>query len=52
MRLTINAKDQALMRFGNQLAALSRGQAAVAMSRALNHEGDKGRTQVDVAPAN
>jgi hypothetical protein len=51
MRLTINAKDQILARFGNQLAALGHGQAAVALSRALNHEGDKGRTQVKRALA-
>ncbi|MGJ4927486.1 hypothetical protein ACQR1K_10095 [Bradyrhizobium sp. HKCCYLRH3095] len=46
MRLLINAKDQVLAKFGNQLAALGGGQARAAMSRALNHEGDKGRTQV------
>lgn len=46
MQLIINARDQVLARYGNQLAALGDGQARKAMSRALNHEGDKGRTQV------
>lgn len=46
MQLIINARDQVLARYGNQLAALGDGQARTAMSRALNHEGDKGRTQV------
>lgn len=46
MQFVINAKDQVLARYGNQLAALGEGQARTAMSRALNHEGDKGRTQV------
>jgi hypothetical protein len=46
MRLLINAKDPVLAKFGNQLAALGDSQARIAMSRALNHEGDKGRTQV------
>jgi hypothetical protein len=46
MQLVINAKDQVLAKYGNQLAALGSGQARLAMSRALNHEGDKGRTQV------
>lgn len=46
MKLVINATDQVLARYGNQLAALGDGQARTAMSRALNHEGDKGRTQV------
>jgi hypothetical protein len=31
--------------YGNQLAALGEGQARTALSRALNHEGDKGRTR-------
>ena len=51
MRLLINAKDQVLGKFGNQLSALGEGQARIAMSRALNHEGDKGRTQVKRALA-
>ena len=46
MQLIINARDQVLTRYGNQLAALGDKQARTAMSRALNHEGDKGRTQV------
>jgi hypothetical protein len=46
MQLVINATDQVLARYGNQLAALGESQARTAMSRALNHEGDKGRTQV------
>ena len=35
-----------LVRYGNALAALGEGRARTALSRALNHEGDKGRTQV------
>jgi hypothetical protein len=46
MQLDISASDQVLARYGNQLAALGEGQARTALSRALNHEGDKGRTQV------
>jgi hypothetical protein len=46
MQLIISAQDQVLARYGNQLAALGEGQARTALSRALNHEGDKGRTQV------
>jgi hypothetical protein len=46
MHLIISAKDQVLARYGNQLAALGEGQARTALSRALNHEGDKGRTHV------
>jgi hypothetical protein len=46
MHLILNPKDRVLAKYGNQLAALGGGQARVAMSRALNHEGDKGRTQV------
>lgn len=46
MQIKISLQDEVLKRFGNQLAALGNGQAKVAMSRALNHEGDKGRTQV------
>ena len=45
MQLIIDAQDQVLARYGNQLAALGEGQARTAMARALNHEGDKGRTQ-------
>ena len=46
MHLIISVQDQILARYGNQLAALGEGQARTALSRALNHEGDKGRTQV------
>ena len=46
MQLIITAREQVLARYGNQLAALGEGQARTAMSRALNHEGDKGRTRV------
>lgn len=46
MDITINLRDDVLHRFGNQLAVLGEGQARVIMSRSLNHEGDKGRTQV------
>jgi hypothetical protein len=52
MQLIINARDQVLARYGNQLAVLGDGQARTAMSRALNHEGDKGRTQVKRALVN
>jgi hypothetical protein len=46
MQLIISAQEQVLARYGNALAALGEGQARTAFSRALNHEGDKGRTQV------
>lgn len=46
MEITVDLHDEVLKRFGNQLAALGQDQARVVMSRALNHEGDKGRTQV------
>jgi hypothetical protein len=46
MQFIIAAQDEVLARYGNQLAALGEGQARTALSRALNHEGDKGRTQV------
>lgn len=42
MHLIITASDQVLARYGNQLAALGEGKARKALSRALNHEGDKG----------
>jgi hypothetical protein len=41
MQLIISPKDQVLARYGNQLAVLGEGQARTALSRALNHEGDK-----------
>ena len=44
--MIISAQDQVLARYGNALAALGEGQACTALSQALNHEGDKGRTQV------
>jgi hypothetical protein len=46
MQLIISARDQVLARYGNALAALGEWQAHTTLSRALNHEGDKGRTQV------
>jgi hypothetical protein len=46
MRIEISARDAVLARFGNQLATLGSDMAATVMSRALNHAGDKGRTQV------
>jgi len=46
MQLIISAQDQVLARYGNALATLGEGQARTALSRALNHEGDKARTQV------
>lgn len=49
MRVSLNLNDQVMKRFGDQLAALGAGQAAKVMARALNHEGDKVRTQVRTA---
>ena len=49
MQLIISASDQVLARYGNALAALGDRQARTALSRTLNHEGDKGRTQVKCA---
>ena len=46
MDIRISLADQVLSRFGNQLGALGGGLARTVMARALNHEGDKGRTQV------
>lgn len=46
MQPSISARDQVLARDGNQLAAPGERQARTALSRALNHEGDKGRTNV------
>ena len=46
MQLIISASDDVLTRYGNALAALGEGQARTALSRALNHEGDKGRTRI------
>lgn len=44
--IKIDVRDEALRRFANQLGALGDGLAKTVMARALNHEGDKGRTQV------
>ena len=41
MQLIISARDQVLVRYGNALAMLGEGQARTALSRALNHEGNK-----------
>src|SRR5687768_5873204 len=49
MRIALNLNDQAMKRFGAKLEALGKGQAAKVMARALNHEGDKVRTQVRTA---
>ena len=38
--------DSILSRYANQIAYLSDGQIKQSFARALNHEGDKGRTQV------
>ena len=46
MQLIIAARDKVLARYGNALAALGEGQARTALSRALSHKGDEGRTQV------
>jgi hypothetical protein len=46
MQLIISARDQVPARYGDQLVALGEGQARTALSRALNHEGNKGRTRV------
>jgi hypothetical protein len=46
VHLIISAQDQVLAKYGNALAALGEGQARTALSRALNHEGDRGRTRV------
>jgi hypothetical protein len=51
MEMTISMGDQALRRFGNQLAALGSDRGAMAMSRALNHEGQKAMTQIKRALA-
>lgn len=46
MQIKVSLQDEVLKRFGNRLAALGDDGARTVMSRALNHEGDKGRTQV------
>ena len=52
MQLIISGRDQVLAKYGNALAALGERRARTAMSRALNHEGDKGRTKVKRALVN
>lgn len=44
--IRVVATGSILSRYAEQIAAIGDGQAAVAFSRAMNHEGDKGRTQV------
>ena len=46
MQIKIIFADQVLKRFGNRLGALGSGKAKMVMSRAINHEGRKGYTQV------
>lgn len=46
MEIRVDLLDSVLVRFGNQLRALGDSEARAVMSRSLNHEGDKGRTQV------
>lgn len=46
MQITVSLRDDVLKRFGNRLASLGDEGARKVMSRALNHEGDKGRTQI------
>ena len=46
IQIQVSVGDDILKRFGNQLAALGEGKARTVIARALNHEGDKGRTQV------
>ena len=48
MKLTITGQS-ILERYGNSLARLSDLQVKQVMARALNHEGDKGRTQISRA---
>ena len=46
MQIQISLGEQALARFGNQLGALGEGGTKIAFARAVNHTGDKARTQV------
>lgn len=46
MEIRLDPKDERLHRYENALAALAEGDAEKVMARALNHEGDKKRTQV------
>ncbi len=44
MKLSVNLEGDVLARYGATLQGMADGQAALALSRALNHEGDKART--------
>lgn len=46
IEIRIEVRDQVIARFATQLTALGDGLARRVMMRSLNHEGDKGRTQV------
>ena len=46
MQIVLTPLDDIARRYGNALGALGRDGARTAMMRALNHEGDKGRTKV------
>lgn len=46
MELHLDPKDERLARFENMLASMGEGAAGKVFARALNHEGDKRRTQV------
>lgn len=46
MEIRLDPKDERLARLQNGLATLAQGDAEKVMARALNHEGDKRRTQV------
>lgn len=46
MEIRLDPKDDRLQRYENMLAGLEEGQANKVFARALNHEGDKKRTQV------
>ncbi len=46
MQIVLRPLDNIAQRYGNALGALGRDGARTALMRALNHEGDKGRTKV------
>lgn len=46
MEIRLDPKDDRLTRYENMLASLEEGSAGKVFARALNHEGDKRRTQV------
>jgi hypothetical protein len=46
LRVVVSERDPVMRRYGNQLAFVGERGARVAQSRALNHEGRKGFTQV------